>query len=174
MEFVALTDDPALDSLISAIRRALADGEYRTVSAITAIVREHRGPTRREAVDKAMRVMYQRRFLRKLPTGPARANLRVGGAPSQAWALSVRGTGWKGSLHIMARKRALHALLAAAGPLTTNDCEPVMVGLTKNRWLGILLEMRKAGEVEVVGATHVADDTGRLRPAHLWGVVAAL
>ena len=74
----------------------------------------------------------------------------------------------------MARKRALHALLAAAGPLTTNDCEPVMAGLTKNRWLGILLEMRRAGEVEVVGATHVADDTGRLRPAHLWGAVGAL
>lgn len=173
MGVVALTDDPALDSLISAIRRALADGEYRTVSAITAIVCEHRGRTRREAVDKAMRVMYQRRFLRKLPTGPARADLRVGGAPSQAWALSVRGTSWKGSLHVMARKRALLALLTAAGPLTTNDCEPVMVGLTKNRWLGILLEMRKAGEVEVVGATHVADDAGRLRPAHLWGVVAA-
>ena len=173
MGVVALTEDPALDSLISAIRRALADGEYRTVSAITAIVCEHRGRTRREAVDKAMRVMYQRRFLRKLPTGPARADLRVGGTPSQAWALSVRGMHWKGSLHIMARKRALLALLTAAGPLTTNDCEPVMVGLTKNRWLGILLEMRKAGEVEVVGATHVADETGRLRPAHLWGAVGA-
>lgn len=174
MGVVALTDDPALDSIISAIRRALADGQYRTCSAITAIVCEHRGPTRREAVDKAMRVMYQRRFLRKLPTGPARADVRVGGAPSQAWALSVRGMNWKGSLHVMARKRALHALLTAAGPLTTNDCEPVMIGLTKNRWLGILLEMRRAGEVEVVGATHVADDTGRLRPAHLWGAVGAV
>ena len=173
MGVVALTEDPALDSLIAAIRRALADGEYRTISVITAIVCEHRGPTRREAVDKAMRVMYQRRFLRKLPSGPARADLRVGGAPSQAWALSVRGRSWKGSMHVMARKRALHTLLTEAGPLTTNDCEPVMVGLTKNRWLGILLEMRKAGEVEVVGATHVADDTGRLRPAHLWGAVGA-
>jgi len=171
MVAVSVADDPALDSMIAAIRRALADGEYRTVAVITAIICEHRGPTRREAVDKAMRVMYQRRFLRKLPSGPARADLRVGGAPSQAWALSVRGKAWRGSIHIMARKRALLALLAAAGPLTTNDCEPVMTGLTKNRWLGILLEMRKAGQVEVVGATHVADDTGRLRPAHLWGAV---
>jgi hypothetical protein len=174
MVAVELSENPELDSLISAIRRALADGAYRTVSAITAIVCEHRGKTRREAVDKAMRVMYARRFLRKLPSGPAREDLRVGGAPSQAWALSVRGQAWKGSLHVMARKRAVLALLTAAGPLTTNDCEPVMVGLTKNRWLGILLELRKSGEVASVGATHVADDTGRLRPAHLWAAVGAV
>lgn len=171
MDAVQVAEDPALDSLIAAIRRALSDGEYRTITAITAIVCEHRGPTRREAVDKAMRVMYQRRFLRKLPSGPARADLRIGAAPSQAWALSVRGMAWQGSMHIMARKRALYTLLSEAGPLTTSDCAPVMVGLTKNRWLGILLEMRKAGKVEVVGTTHVADDTGRLRPSHLWGAV---
>ena len=174
MGAVELSENPELDSLISSIRRALADGEYRTVSAITAIVCEHRGKTRREAVDKAMRVMYARRFLRQLPSGPARADLRVGGAPSQAWALSVRGRKWKGSMHVMARKRAVSALLTAAGPLTTNDCEPVMIGLTKNRWLGILLEMRISGEVASVGATHVADDTGRLRPAHLWAAVGAV
>jgi len=171
MGSVALTDDPALDSMIGAIRRALTDGSYRSAVEIAAAVSGHRGPTMRDAVDKAIRVMYRRRFLKKLPGGPRRLDLSAGGPPTQKWALSVRGAAWQGSLHVMARKRAMHALLTAAGPLTTNDCEPVMTGLTKNRWLGILLEMRKAGEVEVVGATHVADDTGRLRPAHLWGAV---
>lgn len=167
--------DPSTETVAAAIRRALDDGAYRTCAELAVLVTASRGiPTQTETIRRALTSMRQARKVKALPCGPRRLDLRIGGHPSQAWALSSRGRVWRGkSLHIAARKAAVMDALRAIGPMTTEELSPVLGGVGKTRRLAILMEMRSAGLIAREQWTHAADAKGRRRRVGLWGIVGS-